>query len=52
MYKKSVFYRMGTISKLKWFLIPVQVGAVDRVPSLQIIVAEPSKVYPELQIAV
>ena len=47
---KSDFSRMGTM--LQWFVIPVQVGAVERVPSLQLIVAEPSKVYPELQVAV
>ena len=52
LHKKSDFYRMETISKLQWFLIPVQVGAVERVPSLQLIVAEPSKVNPELQVAV
>ena len=32
--------------------IPVQVGTVENVPSLQVIVAEPSKMYPELQVAV
>ena len=37
---------------VQWLVIPVQVGAVERFPSLQLIVAEPSKVYPELQIAV
>ena len=52
LYENSDFYRMGTTSKLQWFVIPVQVGAVERVPSLQLIVAEPSKVYPESQVTV
>ena len=32
--------------------VPGQVGTVERSPSLQVISAGPTKVYPELQVAV